>query len=273
MEVRAFIAYQGSPPSSNRHYSSCNGFHSFWYLLEGRVRVAPVNAESFVLKAGEWVFVPAFLDKRQDFSDETKLISVGFDALWENGSPWTSLDIAIRGQASPEHPLIMAAKSVMDAIRSREHVPLAEIRLNLEQALAFQAGLLRLVAELTPTIREQGGKTEMQQQDVDPRLSSLLRDLRAHPNIHPLPFDEWQRQIGLGRVQLDRLARVGYGLPLRKLRDRFLLAATRRRLLSRRESVKEIAGAFGFSDSSHLCRWFRKQSGQSPEEFRSHGSG
>jgi len=37
--------------------------------------------------------------------------------------------------------------------------------------------------------------------------------------------------------------------------------------------VKEIAGAFGFSDSSHLCRWFRNQAGQSPEEFRSHGSG
>jgi AraC-like DNA-binding protein len=51
------------------------------------------------------------------------------------------------------------------------------------------------------------------------------------------------------------------------IRERVLLEA-KRLLTNEQKSVSEIAGELNFPDNSYFSRFFRKYTGQSPEEFR-----
>ncbi|MGC4058509.1 MAG: AraC family transcriptional regulator [Chitinophagaceae bacterium] len=51
------------------------------------------------------------------------------------------------------------------------------------------------------------------------------------------------------------------------IRDRILLEA-KRLLVNADTSVAEIAGGLSFTDNSHFTRFFKKNTGHTPEEFR-----
>ena len=56
------------------------------------------------------------------------------------------------------------------------------------------------------------------------------------------------------------------------IRQRVLTEA-KRQLVFTTEPIHEIAYDLGFSDPSHFARFFRKQTGTTPQDFRAHGGG
>jgi AraC-like DNA-binding protein len=83
----------------------------------------------------------------------------------------------------------------------------------------------------------------------------------------PMTLDAIAAAAGMGKSGFARLFREHVGVPphqyivqLRLERARALLASGR--------SCGEIASQAGFSDQSHLNRWFRRAYGVTPGEYR-----
>lgn len=75
------------------------------------------------------------------------------------------------------------------------------------------------------------------------------------------------RRVGLQKDYLNRLVRRECGLTLGQWRDRELLRMAEEKL-SRRIGVGEAAEDLGFSDASYFARWFRKQTGLPPSQWK-----
>jgi AraC family transcriptional activator of pobA len=87
------------------------------------------------------------------------------------------------------------------------------------------------------------------------------------------PVERYARQLRLSESSLNRLCRRltgGTGFDL--VQQRLALEA-RRRLIHVPSSVSGIASELGFKDSAYFCRFFRRHSGVSPNEFRRRHAG
>lgn len=98
-------------------------------------------------------------------------------------------------------------------------------------------------------------------------LPRLRRVWRPGPDgSWPRPA-ELARRAGLQQDYLNRLVRRGAGLTLGQWRDRELLRLAETEL-RRGAGVNEVAAKLGFSDQSYFARWFRKQTGLAPTQWR-----
>ena len=81
-------------------------------------------------------------------------------------------------------------------------------------------------------------------------------------------IEDLAHEIGSTVIQLERaFKRHTKKLPLALWRD-LRLQHARWRLLNTSRSVAEIAFECGFSDSSHLSRWFNKEYGLPTRRYR-----
>jgi AraC family transcriptional regulator, transcriptional activator of pobA len=107
--------------------------------------------------------------------------------------------------------------------------------------------------------------------DLD-RLRQFRMLMESHYADH-WPVERYARQLRLSETSLNRLCRRltgGTGFDL--VQQRLALEA-RRRLIHVQSSVSGIAGELGFKDSAYFCRFFRRHSGVSPNEFRRRHAG
>ncbi len=102
---------------------------------------------------------------------------------------------------------------------------------------------------------------------ADPALSAAIRLMQAHLE-EPLPVPMLARRVGLSArtLQMRFRARLGmspyaYYLDLR-------LAAARRMLQQTRDSVAQVASAYGFTSASAFARAFRARFGVNPQRAR-----
>ncbi len=78
----------------------------------------------------------------------------------------------------------------------------------------------------------------------------------------------YAREIGLTPKRVNELLRGKMGTTVSRLLYRLMLIEAKRELYHQQHSVKEIAYGLGFSDQSYFARFFKKQTGLTPEEFR-----
>lgn len=78
---------------------------------------------------------------------------------------------------------------------------------------------------------------------------------------------ELARRAGLQQDYLNRLVRRAVGLTLGQWRDRELLRLAEAEL-RRGSDVSTAASKLGFTDQSYFARWFRKQTGLAPTQWR-----
>lgn len=102
--------------------------------------------------------------------------------------------------------------------------------------------------------------------DLD-RLRQFRLLMESHYADH-WSVERYARRLQLSETTLNRLCRRltgGTGFDL--VQQRLALEA-RRRLIHAQSSVSGIASELGFKDSAYFCRFFRRHSGVSPNEFR-----
>jgi len=264
------LAYEGEPPPLHRKMTATNGFYSFWLIQSGRVTLSGVFGKC-VLRAGDWILFPMYVSKHQEFQKGSRLLSLGFEAMWATETPWMEFSRPITGSAAGAGALIRRAREVLNVFPAEQFAsPIPERKLKVTDWIRLQGALFRFLTALTPwAIRE--GATFLDSPARDSRIQKRLLELRKEPSARPVPYARWTEQTGLSRVHLDRLFRAHCGDSPKQIQNRFLLAAIKRELVIGRESVKELAAKFGFSDTSHLCRWFRRRAQTSPEQFRALG--
>jgi AraC-like DNA-binding protein len=91
------------------------------------------------------------------------------------------------------------------------------------------------------------------------RVSALLRT--------PAPLAVVAKESGYQPDYLNRKLKRETGIGLRALRDRLRLEAAQKSLRDDR-SIADAATSAGFEDPNYFARWFRKQTGRTPSDWR-----
>jgi len=85
-------------------------------------------------------------------------------------------------------------------------------------------------------------------------------------------IEDYERIIGYSSKTLSRAARAATGLCAKEYIDQRVLLEGRRLLAHTRLSAGEVAQQLGFSELTNFIKFFRRNGGESPSEFRRRGS-
>lgn len=263
LQVDIATAYLGQPPASGRSGRTAPGFLASWCLLSGEVLVERGHRR-WLIPAGQGCILPAHWRRRQQFSANAHLVSIGLRLTWSSGDDAVGLDEPIMLDTAQVARLEPLARAVV-ALRTQPAGIDAGLELRRRLALDVYA------AAWLEVVLANGGRRR-QASDLDPRLARLRSALAVDPRLEPLNWPHLRQVTGLSRPQLDRLCRAAWGTTVRGERDRLVLARARRLLADSDRNLAGIALDLGASDSSHFVRWFRRHAGRTPGVERSRSS-
>jgi len=96
--------------------------------------------------------------------------------------------------------------------------------------------------------------------------------IEQHMTLH-WRVKDYAVALGVKTIDLIKACRSVFATtPSALIRDRLLLDA-KRRLIYSRESAAHIADELGFSDAAYFSRFFKRETGQSPLDYRRSGAG
>ncbi|SFO52263.1 transcriptional regulator, AraC family [Chitinophaga sp. YR627] len=101
----------------------------------------------------------------------------------------------------------------------------------------------------------------------DSRIIKLFQLLEKH-YTEERSAGFYAQQIGLTPKRINEILRERTGMTISQLLYQLLLIEAKRELFHGRLPIKEIAYQLGFGDQSYFARFFKKQTGITPEEFR-----
>ncbi len=185
------------------------------------------------------------------------------DQFDENGGRVLSLEMPF-GYCSPA-PRCLASDNTAEVYQ------VANLMCRLEWELAFGDNpcttIEALVFELAGVL-ERSFIPDISERKTPPWLREAMALLQERFG-EQLSLEQIAAEIGVHPVHLARtfraLRRCTVGDYLRYLR----IASARRKLAESSMPIIEIAHRSGFSDQSHLCRVFKRQTGMTPSQFRS----
>ena len=82
------------------------------------------------------------------------------------------------------------------------------------------------------------------------------------------PLDDYAAELGISAGQLTRQCRDVLGLSSLEVINARIVHEAERELVYSNLSIKQIAAVLGFADEAYFGRFFRKQTGRPPSEFR-----
>jgi AraC family transcriptional activator of pobA len=103
------------------------------------------------------------------------------------------------------------------------------------------------------------------------RMAAQIERFRALLDEHcrrRRSVESYARAMGVTSGQLTRISREALGMSAIEAIDARAVHEAKRELAYSTLSVKQIAGALGFRDEAYFGRFFRKQTGLRPTEFR-----
>lgn len=104
-------------------------------------------------------------------------------------------------------------------------------------------------------------------EDADRMIMQAISDMERHPEKH-WQLSELARRYGMCASGFGRKFREVTGVPPLKYCRLLRLEQVRKELMTTGESVENLAEKFGFADSNHLIKLFRKHYGTTPLNFR-----
>jgi AraC family transcriptional activator of pobA len=126
-----------------------------------------------------------------------------------------------------------------------------------------------LIIHLLNSILVGMGLTELRQLEPLSPVSRKVDALLASPESIGLPLGKLSRLAGYQHDYLNRLLKRHAGLTLGQYRARKVVGRAQQ-LLRRGNSIAAVSSMAGFSEPNYFARWFRKQTGMTPTEWRRH---
>jgi len=99
------------------------------------------------------------------------------------------------------------------------------------------------------------------------RVEQLTALVAAHMREHR-PVSFYAERLGVSATHLNRISRAVTGLSVQALIARRMVETARRDLVFTPSPVQKIAYSLGFADPAYFNRFFRRQTGMTPGEFR-----
>lgn len=260
------FAYRGLVPGHGRSDRHTPGWFSSWRVDEGWAEVRFATGAPLRADVGEWLLCPPYLPRYQTFPRGARIISVAFQMSAPAGvdlGVGMPLVLGVRAGAALTTPARDLLARLGPVATSDQDQRLRH-RLTLVDWLGAQQALTAFVAAWLHARGGEAPSATAQDQRVRAARAALTVDAR----MGPVPYAALERRTGLGRVHLDRLFKAVLGATPKQELDRLCLERVLYRLADPERPVKAIAREVGFTDSSHLCRWFARRVGLSPERYR-----
>lgn len=128
----------------------------------------------------------------------------------------------------------------------------------------IKANLAVSFIELVRNRKAHGGASVSYEQE---RLEDLLDLLETHIATHKQVAD-YARMMNLSAYQLNAITKSTLAKTCSQLIDEHIILEAKRYLLATTNQVNQTAYHLGYDDASYFIRFFKKQTGYSPEAFR-----
>ena len=102
---------------------------------------------------------------------------------------------------------------------------------------------------------------------LPPLVQAAIEDIRAnYAGLYGV--EELSERLGVSKSHLVRTFTAAIGIPPGRYLTRVRVEAAQRLLLHREYTLDIVASLCGFSGANYLCRVFKKETGQSPAQWR-----
>ena len=155
----------------------------------------------------------------------------------------TELPFLARGETCP------AAAELQDRLASEQDLP-GRVRSQLAFALLCELADADSAAPALP-----------------PLVQAAIADIRAnYAGLYGV--EELSERLGVSKSHLVRTFTAAIGVPPGRYLTTVRIEAAQRLLLHREYTLDVVASLCGFSGANYLCRVFKKETGQSPAQWR-----
>lgn len=232
-------------------------YYVSWYIRQGSAELESAGA-AYHAGPGQWVFMDPLCEHSHRLAEKTELVSIRFRIFWR-GLDFLPPLAPIRIVEGRDWPDLLPAAEALCAANESEHAP-ASPKFFHRQA--------RFYDWLAAWRRERESLGLTTEAPEDPRVYEIMAHLSQSISIAPIDYSALQRAVGLSRAQIDRVFQKALGLTPRQWMVARCLDEAQRQIRYGDRSLKEIALSLGFFDASHFTRWHRRQTGQSPTDWR-----
>ncbi|MDL2296539.1 helix-turn-helix domain-containing protein [Bacteroidales bacterium OttesenSCG-928-B11] len=110
-------------------------------------------------------------------------------------------------------------------------------------------------------------KTDAYKNQVDFQIPQLMKLIDAN-FIHHRETDFYAQQMNISCKKLNIISVKGTGKTVKQHLQERLVLETKKEIRLKEKNLKEISFALGFEDPAYFTRFFKKQTGITPVEFR-----
>lgn len=255
-QLSARAARHGWSFRPHRHH----GMHQFFWISTGK-GLASIDGKERRIASGTAMSLPSMTVHGFDFEP-------GLDG-WVVTIPTANLTRILDNSntllASLHEPEIFRATGSAEALFRQIAEEFSRFSSERGQALVSLAGLLAVWFA-----REIAASPERSPVSVDRGRDLLARYIRAIEDClsERRPVAEHAARLGVTSTHLSRVCRRIAGRSASALMHDRIAQEARRELIYTAKPVSQIAYALGFDDPSHFSKFFRKQAGLSPSQFR-----
>lgn len=123
--------------------------------------------------------------------------------------------------------------------------------------------LTSLLIELAEQLQDQSGMPAL-----DPQLPKLLEWTRLHALDPHISVERIAEEMGYNKDYLSRMFKRRFGSGLLSYIHRIRLEAAKEALTGTNLHIKEVAVSVGANDDKQFAKWFKRQAGVTPTEYR-----
>lgn len=244
-------------------------YYRVWLLRAGHGRIK-VGSRWHKFTAGEWM-VPSPMMSAQEFSNDSRILSLHFRAHWPDGGLLFEIDTKAKWPGTRYPELEAASLAIHNSCRQSSPPPYGESA--LPETLSFDqylqmAEVFRRWLRVFCAIMTTEGHPPTTQAVLDERVRTGLRWLNRLPLNASFREPTLAEHLGLSVIHLNRLFMRELKLTPAAFLEKRRWERASYLLLNSTRSAKEIAYELGFCAPSYFTTWVKNRSGKTPLQFR-----